>query len=299
MKTLPKVAAASVVFLLFASSVQAQTQGASPFGNRGSAQGEAYLPPAVFVDHVTLENISTAGVAGAFVVSSQNQDAVGDLRYRIEVLSPLPPESATTVVEDAPDVYDIQLAEEVFALAPNMEKRMRFEYKVPPLPAGDYRLRVQIVTSQGRKLGWQDIAVTLPGSQVQFLRLLPGTISLPEFPGEIIPATSGPNVAPGGSLTLRATVRNPHAVPITVVPVLNTYEFALERGGDTPQRFDAIVLNAGEEKAVALPLQAATQPAVYESWLMLEKDGLLVSPMVEYRWVVKGADAHIVSSLIA
>lgn len=292
-----KAAGAAAIAVLIGGGMSAPAAAASPYGNRSNS-GTAYLPPAIHVQDVTAAwNEQEKTVTGTFVLISKEKALMGDLRYRLQLLGKLPePKEGETIIADTAQLFDQMTGVQVLALAPGTEKTVSYAFTPPQVPAGDYRLRVQAITSQGRLLSWSDAAVAITGQlDNPFVRLTPGTIGLAEFPDELIPPMSGPNVAPGGTVVLRATAENTGTSTVTVTPTLAVYEFDIARARiDTPPQ-PSITLQAGEKKELDLPVTAAQKPEAYQAELTLnDASGRQVSPVAEYRWVVRGASAEIV-----
>lgn len=291
------------VLLVVPALVWAQEPG--PFGNRDarrpSAEGDVYQPPAVFVNGAQVQ-VNNSQVQGSFEIFNGDQETVGDLHYRIDLLSPPPAAEVNQLIQDAPEIYDQALNNEIFAVIPGERKTVLFTYTPPRVPKGDYRLRFQLVTSKGRELGWHDTTVNLGGEGVSFVRILPGTIGLPEFPEELIPPQSGPNVAPGSAFTIHATFQNIGKETVIARPVLERYKFDIARGREEKITLgEPVTLAAGESQEVSFPVTAPAKPEVYVAILSLEDPATntRISNQAEYRWVVRGLDADIVSARIA
>lgn len=297
---------AGVLFVLvvlgtaLAASAQAQAP-VSPFGNRQTT-GEAYTPPAIFVTAATLAPAPEPGqLAGKFTVLSRQNDVVGDITYRLELLSALPVAAdGAVIMEDIPQRYHAVTASEAFALIPNEEKEVSFSYAPPPVPEGDYRVRVQLTTALGRDLGWFDISARLGRAGLTFVDVSAGPIIVPEFPEELLPPTSGPNVTAGSQFTIRATATNPNSQAVTVEPHVHIIPV-----GDVAraQRVtgEAVTIEPGEQALLELPITAATSPGVFSGELHLHRPGeeASLSPIAAYRWIVRGTSASIVSARLA
>ncbi|MEK7556631.1 MAG: hypothetical protein AAB538_01510, partial [Patescibacteria group bacterium] len=305
MRVSTRVAVLSTILLLLTSSVQAQTGDPSPFGNRNmdrpGAEGDVYQPPAIFVTGAHVEVIGD-NVQGSFEAFNNDQETVGDLSYRIDLLSAPAAAAENQLVQDAPEVYDQMTSTEIFALILGEKKTVPVTYTPPRVPKGDYRLRIQLVTSKGRELGWYDSTVNIGAEGAVFVKVIPGTIDLPEFPDQVIAPGSGPNVAPGSSFTLNATLQNLSKESVTVQPVLERYIFDIARGREEKITLgEPVTLATGESKEVSFSVTAPAKPEVYVAMLSLEDPttSARVSNWAEYRYVVRGLDADIVSARIA
>ncbi|MEK7499685.1 MAG: hypothetical protein AAB649_03695, partial [Patescibacteria group bacterium] len=279
----------------------------SPYGNRDtsdvadalSGQEGAYHPPAVYVTKTNLNPADASGaLSGTFTILNNDKDTIGDLRYRIELLEALPDAKENELVEDTGRMYDSVLAPDIFAVLSGEEKVVPFTYTPPAVPSGEYRVVIQLTTSQGRDLGWDTTKVTLQGNTGSFVDLLPGDISLPEFPKETIPATSGPNVSPNTSFTLHALATNPGTSAVTVVPTLNIYNLSTEKGLLTTIPQTSVTLKPKQELEINIPVTASATPGVYYGTLSLISGTTRISPIAEYRWVVRGKSGTIISARI-
>lgn len=278
-----------------------------PFGNRPNnpedspVSADTYRPPSVFAIDAQYEVVNGV-VQGTFTALNNDEEVVGDIQYRIDLLSPLPELEENVLIQDSASVFDQTVIEDTFAVIPGEEKNISFSYTPPTLPEGDYRLRIQLISSRGREMGWFDGDIRLGVPNIPFLELVPGTIYLPDFPDEVIPPNSGPNVSPGSEVRIRALVTNPQDTPVTAIPVLDTYEFDVARGVEfsTPLG-EAITLAAGEEREVEFTIQVSDEPQVYYNALTFrdEESDAQLSSIAGYRWVVRGLDADIISARIA
>lgn len=293
----------SILFVLPLSS-QAQT---SPYGNRSTTDAAdalsgtqaAYSPPAVYATKTTLNPIDASGaITGTFTILNNSKETVGDIKYRVELLEALPTANENELVEDTGRLYDSALSPDVFALLSGEEKVVPFTYTPPAVPAGEYRLVVQLTTSQGRDLGWDTTTISLQGSADSFIDLVPGNIILPEFPGQDIPHTSGPNVSPNSSFSLEAIAINPTENVVTVTPTLTVYSLSTSKGALQTIPQTSITLQPKQELELTIPVAASATAGPYYGTVSLVSGTTRVSPIAEYRWVVRGSSGSILSARI-
>ena len=314
--------------LLFVFGVpQAQAQDTtSPWGDRNSditleedlASGGVYYPPAIFVDDLKLISIgSSNNIQGSLTLTSEAEETVGDIQYEIQLLSDAGVEpigaparevealegvgSAVELVADNASIYHRQVSGTPITLTPGQKQGIQFTYQPPAVPEGEYRVRVQVVTSQGERLGWGDMNVRLSGSAASFVGLYAGLINLPEFPNEEIPPLSGPNVDAGSSFSLNGTAVNTQGSLVTVVPKLTVYDFEVTGEQVSSKTYDAISINANGEYQFTLPVVAPTESGVYHAELVMQdpNSGTTISPIAEYRWIVRGDAGRIISVRIS
>lgn len=300
------LAMSAPLFMQMAAPTETQAQEgdspASPFGGRNEMEaGEAYHPPAVFVQDVQLAEraADSTTISGLFTMYNSTDETVGNLHYRMELLGALlrPEDSATTVISDTAPVYDSMLAAETFTLIPGEKRLALFNYEAPELPAQEYRLRIQVTASGNRDLGWADTPVLIGSPDITFVDLVTGTIESAEYPDAIIPPQSGPNVAPGSSITLRASASAKSRT--TVVPVMDIFE--LGGGVAVVDTVTGSPVTVGSDTALQVPVTVSNKPGVYYAELSLRDPNNIdqrQSALAEYRWVVRGASAQIISARV-
>lgn len=278
----------------------------SPYGNRTSAESAsatgAYHPPALYVSEITLDSPDVmTEVKGSFHVINQAEDIVGDVRYRVEVLSPLQSSDETDIViADTPTVYAQKVSEETFAFIPQEERDIPFHYTFPSLPLGEYRLRVQLMTSQGKEMGWDDQVFQITNGTALFATLTHGPMHIPGFKDEIIPPTFGASVGVNSSFALTAEVDNETNASYSAFPVLDVYSYSLAGKKIGSITGSSITVDPKKSQVVTIPVTAETKPGVYYGVLTLKTaEGVQISSITDYRWIVRGESARIISARIA
>lgn len=301
MKHFPiKSAVGLASFAILASAFPVFAQNANPFGNRDSADTSvSYKPPAVFVTKINLEPITnSAEIKGRFMVWNNDNETIGGLLYRIDLLDPLPPADQNSgTVEDTATLYDRFVSGDQFVLAPNERKEIVFTYQPPLLPTGNYRIQITATDKHGRDMGWWNADLSLTNQKHTFLKLVTGPLLSPEYPDRKFPSQAGPNITPEKNISLNATAINGSSSKITIVPKLDIYEFDIARGKTETVKGKESAVLANAAKEISLPVVAASKPGVYYGLLYLTdgKTQQKISNLAEYRWVVKGEHAEIVS----
>jgi uncharacterized repeat protein (TIGR01451 family) len=276
----------------------------SPFGDRATREmptdeSDFYTPPAIFVDGITLSQSSleaNTDISGSFQALSMDAATISDITYRIELLG-ASPEAAeiNTVAEDAPSVYGRVVAEESFSLGSHEKKQIPFSYHVPSVPGGDYRIRIQLTSSRGKDLGWDDESVAIAANSISYAQLLPGPITIPEYDNKEFGPDSGPNVSPEQPFTLHALATNTASDAVSFVPSL-TVSSVYDKANTTTVTREPILLDSGVETPVAIPLTAPKVPGVYVASLILTHPTTsdIASPILTYRFIVRGNAAAII-----
>lgn len=280
-----------------------ETESTSLFGDRDEAVTAAdfYSPPPVFVDEIDAAQNQTGTYDVRFSVHNTGTEVVGSIGYRLELLSPAQvlEEGSEQIVNDAPDVYDSVTGAEAVTVVGGDTKFITTTYTPPKVPAGEYRLRAQLVTSNGRELGWNDIPVSITsGAEGPFALLLPGTFEIAGH-DELIPPLSGPNISPGDSFSVRSTIRNVSSQDGVFIPRVQVYRFDSPETVINEVTADPVSVAAGTDNELSIALTAPSNPAVYRARVDLVTDeGEKISTTSLYHWVVRGLGANIISARI-
>ena len=287
--------------LLTATPVVAATPAptVNPFGSRAPQidLNNSYQPPKLYVADAKISSQTDAHVTGAFTL--QNQEAyITNAQYRFELIGPIP--AATRQQYSLPDnatiLYSRSVATQVVGLTPGENRAISFTFSWPNVPTGNYTLKIQLLTSTGRSLGWGELAVTKSTPDPLFTYLYPGSLQIAEYKEFQQPLT-GPNISPNENFLINATAQNLSAQTQHITPQLTVYAFDPDRQGQTPQilTFPTLTLPAGKSFALSLPVKSAAKPQVYFAQLkLLATDKAVHSTVAEYRWVVRGVGADII-----
>jgi hypothetical protein len=298
--------ASFITSFLFAALPMVALAQESPYGNRVDAESAvasgAYHPPALYVSAITLDSKNiTKEVKGSFHVLNQAEDILGDIKYRFEILSPLQKgDGKEVVIADAPNVYTQIVSTDTFAFIPNEERDIPFSYTIPSLPSGEYRVRIQLITTQGKELGWNDEVVQVTGGSLAFATLTHGPIKVPTFKNEVIPPTFGVAVPGASSITLTAQAENVTDTALSATPMLDIYTYGLTGKKVSSIPGAAITIAPKKTQQISIPVKTETLPGVYYAVLTLQApQGVQASSLTDYRWIVQGESAHIISARIA
>jgi hypothetical protein len=260
------------------------------------AQGAAIAQlPQIFVEAITVTTTSPA-VQGTFTAFNEEATVQGGLHYQIQLLGPAPtPEAGQLVADDATE-YDVVLSDETITLLANETREIPFTYTPPSLPEGEYRLRIRWVTSQGRRLGWQDSPIRLGTPGASFVLLQTGPIILPN--GELVQPLEGVNIAPGTAITIQGIATNTNAAPVTVTPRVAVYRWGMTGQKVSEENVPPVSLASQEkEKVIDIPLTAAATPDAYHVIVSLhDATGARISSTAPFRYVVTGTSAKVVAA---
>jgi uncharacterized repeat protein (TIGR01451 family) len=277
------------------AALAAEPESVQPYGQRDTEAVDltnAYKPEAVYVTKVAAK-VQDGAVTGSFTIQNTEETLVTGLQYRLELRG---------IGEEDGLPYSLDVVRASVALAPNETKTLLLASRLPNMPAGRYDLRVQVLTAKGRSLGWMDTPVVVQDADASasFVHLFPGTIGIAAYGDTLLAPLSGPNVEPSSTLTLRATAINKGDAPIRVKPVVEIFDFNAARVTLNTYEFSAMNLAAGESFPLAMPIDAEAQPGVYMAHVTLKNADTLetISTIAQYRFVVKGKDADIVSANI-
>jgi len=292
----------AIILYVFSAPVYAQTPD-NPFGNRDDADtSNSYSPPSVFVTKINLEpQKDNEKLDGKFTIWNSEKQVISGLLYRIDFLDPLPQTDQNSGdIQDTAAIYDRYVSNEPFYLIPNERKEISFSYDLPNVPSGKYRIEITATNSLGRDMGWWDADVQITDKNISFLRIITGPVHLPEFPDRDIPSQAGPNVNPKSSFSVNIKAVNDGKNAIKALPIMDLYEFDVARGKLSTIKGNEFSLNSQKTKDISFPVTASEKPAVYYGILYLTDpvSGKVISNLTEYRWVVRGIHAEIISQRV-
>jgi len=286
-----------------AAPVYAQTPSSNPFGNRNNADtSNSYSPPAVFVTKINLApQENNKKLEGKFTIWNSEKQIISGLLYRIDFLDPLPKsDQNSSDIQDTAIIYDRYVSSDPFYLMPEESKEISFSYNLPNVPTGKYRIEITATNSLGRDMGWWDADVQITEKNISFLKIITGPLRLPEFPDRDIPAQAGPNVNPGSSFSVNIKAVNEDKNTIKALPVMDLYEFDIARGKLSTTKGVIVSIGSQKVKDISFPIVASDKPTVYYGILYLTDpvSGKVISNLTEYRWVVRGVHAEIISQRV-
>lgn len=262
--------------------------------------GQSVLP-AIFVHDLAITEQTGTTLAGTFTLRNADQAAHGDLHYDIQLVSPEPEKQPGKITADNYTLYDVAHTPETLSVGSSATKQVAFTYQLPQVPAGTYRLRIQLKTGSDRELGWGEAPVTLTGGAASFVTLNATQIRVASLdpatgqPRETWAALEGPSVTPGAPFVVELLAGVTGDTPIT-----GTWQAQVERlltaEGETATGSvgEAVTLQPGEPALTSLPLTAQTKPGAYRVLISLEDaGGSRVSGLAEFRYVVQGESASL------
>lgn len=300
MTIIQKTLAGLFALMLLFDTAPAFAQSPDPFGNRAQADTSiSYKPPAIFVTKINLEPVSSTNeIKGKFLIWNNDKETIGGLLYRIDLLDPLPASDPNTgSVEDNSALYDRFVSSDQFLLSPNERKEIAFIYNPPSLPSGKYRIQITATNTRGRDMGWWNADVSLSGQTTGFIKLITGPLLSPEYPDRKFPSQAGPNITSGKNFSLNVSAINTSMPDKKVIPILDIYEFDVARGLQETIKGKEVIIQANQTKNIIFPVTAVKKPGVnYGLLYLIDSDtGQKISNMAEYRWVVKGEHAEVIS----
>ncbi len=260
--------------------------------------------PQVYVTNLVATADNKNSITGSFVATSGETAAVANIQYELQILQPLPATAAESLVNDDGVVYDRYLFPETFTLSQQESHQVSFTFDAGALPAGSYRTRIQLSQTNDRPLGWGDAAVTLIGERPFVVITTDGvtvesTDPITQEQKSVWEPTEGPNIAAGQTITIKAIASNIGSADITGKPVVDVERILSTERTVLSQEFDAITIPVGEDHALALPLITEAAPGAYRVLLSFHNsEGKRVSGIGEFRYVVTGPSASIVSQLV-
>lgn len=262
--------------------------------------------PNVSVQDVAVTANDTSSATGTFKVTNNDPHYIGNLTFDYLILGPSPELKAGELVLDNAPIYTQIPSGSELALSPNEEKDFPFSLtKIPTLPKGSYRLRIQLKTQDDRRLGWSDAEVTLGNDLAAFGVIKGGAVEVES----VDPATNekrsvwlpfeGVNVDPGQSINLKANVQAIGANDLNGVVILNVRKGLLQTSEPEKVTGPTVAIPASTTQEISIPITAPSAPGVYEiSGFVSDSQGSIVSSTAIYRLVVKGQSASIIRATI-
>lgn len=280
--------------ILTDEQVQAQAQsGQLDLGQQVS------LLPAVYVDELHLTNTTTA-LAGTFSIRNDSDSTVGDIHYDVVVLSPRLAADPGILTADTPTIYSRTTGSPAYTLTAHEQLPVSFNNALPILPLGTYRVRIQLVTSNDRELGWVDQNASF-GNAASFAVLTATDVAvssqdpITKETKDAWQPLAGVNVDPNQSLALRLTAQNISTADLTGQVTVETKRLLSAGVTPTTVAHEKLSLKSNEQRTLTIPLTANAAPGAYRVLVrVVDNDGLPVSSLAEYRYVVRGQTASII-----
>ncbi len=288
---------AALVLGISPAQTSAQDSAKNPYGDRPAELDlvNAYAPPMAYVDHVDAQATNT-GLKGTFTVLNQDDTILSDLQYRVSIYGYMPGDEETqkpTMLFAEPKPSALP------AVLPGQHADIAFAVDLPNLPEGNYMAKVQLLQTGGRQLGWGDFSFQLTSGASSFAYLNSTQILLPEFGSQPFEPLTGPNVDPAGKISFVAETQLQGKTGRTLTPVVVLYAFDSSRAAVAEVRYDAVHLEPGVQNMLQLPFTAPNAPGVYMAQMTLQDGKKTVSSLGEYRIVVRGMSADLISARLA
>src|SRR3989344_2032296 len=246
---------------------------------------------------VAAEDPASGALTGTVDVINDNDAAFGGIHVQALFMDPAPVMTeSNTLVPDNGRVFDRFIMNETYQFAPHEQKTIPFIYNPPKVPTGQYRLRLQVITENGNQYGWDDHALTYGKEGAQFVFLADGPLLVdkkPYYPLE------GVNVAPGTELTATLFTQSTSTKAITATPILTTYAFDIMGPVISTKKGDSVTISPKKDSQQQVVIKAPDAPGAYQATLVYQdENGKNISSLGQYRWVVTGVTARVVSGRV-
>lgn len=240
-------------------------------------------------------------IAGTLLIRNSESASVGNIQYEIMLLSPLQKGPMNQLISDSPDVYDRVRPAEVLTLKAGEKKTIPFSYEAPNVPQGSYRIRIQIITTNDRKLGWDDTTLSLGGA-TSFLIVTP-THVLAKSSDPITKQLEtvweplyGVNVDPRTQIQFEAVLKNAGPDQLSGIITTSTKRLLYANQSQDIASQQSVSIPGASSKTITVPVTTETTPGAYIILLtVVDKEHKKISGIGEYRYVVRGQSASVVS----
>lgn len=253
-------------------------------------------PGVNFVPNIFVRNLETSvsvenkHISGSFLVKNTEEKSVGGIDYIIMLLSARPDAPDGQLVADDPTIYSREYVPAHLQLSAKEDRTIPFEHTYSLPLDGSYRVRIQLVTSNGREMGWwdQDITLTSPGLTA-FAELRPVAVVAD---GSEWRPLEGVNVDPGAEVKLRSNIVNVGNDSLAGDLFLEMRRDLTSAPSSPASILSAISLSSKETRIQDIPITAPTQPGAYQLLLGIQDaKGGAKSTIGEFRLVVRGPSA--------
>lgn len=299
MKNIIIVLIAILATLSLSNTVCAQTDAQTIISSAGNQ--ESLLSRIYASDIVITSSKNDSNITGSFLIRNSETSSVGNIQYETMLLSPLTNTVINQLTADAPDIYDRVRSSETLVLKGGEKRTIPFSYHAPSVPQGSYRIRIQIITTNDRKLGWADTSVTLGGAH-GFIIVRPMHVSvassdpITKESGTTWEPLYGVNVNGGSAITFNAYITNPGSEAITGTVITKTKRLLYANQPVSTAEKQPITLPAQASKDITIPITTEKKPGAYITLVsVVDKNNQQVSGVAEYRYVVRGESASVAS----
>ena len=299
----------SYVAILLALSVLPTVASAQvPTPQPDTLQGHRINPlPIVYVENVNA-TVTDHALSATFDAQNSEAGSVGNIVYDAQIIHALPKGDGNTLYADDPLVYDQFTPQQTpFDLSAGAKKSISFSYTLPNIPTGDYRLRVRLSTTNDRELSWNDIPITITSVGTDAYGVMDSmsidvaaTDPISNKTGTTWAPRSGPNVKSGSGIALQAVLSNPSKTSLSGVLAIATNRSLYSNEKQIINTGASVTVASGADKSLSIPITAQDVPGAYRVLVFLQNasTGQRISGIAEYRYVVQGVSATVVSSVL-
>ena len=278
---------------------------ATPLNSIDPSANQTSLLSRIYASDVTITSPANShSITGTFTIRNSESASVGNIQYETMLLSPLSDTQLNQLSLDNPDVYDRIRSKDIINLKANEQRTITFSYNAPNIPQGSYRIRIQIVTTNDRKLGWDDATITLGGANGFFI-IQPQSVNVDSSD----PLTKehnttwdplyGVNVNPSQHLTVSATLKNPGTEKVSGIISISTKRLLYANETPSITQGSSVTIAPASSQQIQIPLTTQKIPGAYIILVTLkDASGTKISGVAEYRYVVRGESASVVSAQI-
>lgn len=303
MKNIIIVLIALLAIPFLSSTALAQTDAQSIIS---SAANQDSLLSRIYASDVTVTSApNDHHVTGTFLIRNSESASVGNIQYETMLLSPLQESPVNQLISDAPDVYDRIRSTDILTLKAGEKRTIPFSYDAPNVPQGSYRIRIQIITTNDRKLGWDDATLALGGA-TSFLIVTPTHVlakssdPITKESGSTWDPLYGVNVDPHAPIQFETMLTNTGADQLSGTITTTTKRLLYANQSEDIASQQSVSIPGTSSKTVTIPITTETTPGAYITLLtVVDKEHQKISGVGEYRYVVRGQSASVVSVQIA
>ncbi len=253
--------------------------------------------PQVVINKISLNSVTVnAGekITGSFIIQNQSSQAVSDLRYKMRLFEKPIGDTGKGMIDNTPRVpIDTQVSSEVISLNYLEEKTINFSYTVPQnLISEEHLFMIELDQATGNMLNWETAKINITNGSNKYISISDSAVIVDN---QKYGAQEGVNIDLGKNVQAYLKFNNSTGLTNfktqTVVyyrdPLLNkiteeTKDLTVKKG-ENEITFDLPKIDkpGGSYLAVVKLLDSASN--------------FPLSSEAEFRWVVKGVSAKILS----
>ncbi|MDO8512289.1 MAG: hypothetical protein Q7S57_03365, partial [bacterium] len=245
---------------------------------------------------------NTNGVlSGTFTMTNTTGSIVTGVNYEILLLSEAPVIPVGKMIVDSPIVFERVLQSKGITLNPKEAKKETVSYKLPPVDKGDYRIRVSLLSANGRGYGWDTVNFTnnnVGTGAFPFLATksvnVKSTDPVSGVEAGTWRANDGVNVEPGQEFSITLNENNTSKTGISGKLVLTTKKDLTTNPTTKTVDLGISTFEAKSDNDFNLPIVAEKTPGSYLNTIALyDENNEKISMEAQFRYVVKGPSASI------